>query len=397
MDDSNLPTSYPVPRTCPLDPAPVFDDLRENRPLHRARLDFDGSDVWLVTRHADARAVLSDHRFSSDFSREGFPARMTVRPPGPGTFIRMDPPEHSRLRRAVVDEFKKKRIEALRPAVQQIVDDLIDAMLEHGAPADLVQRIALPLPTLVICELLGVPYTDRDFFQECTAVIGDQSATPVRRQAVRDELRAYLDRLVGRKTEEPEDDLLSRVAAHRERDGVSHDEVVGIATLLMIAGFETIANQIGVGTLTLLRHPEQLTAVREDPSVVPGLVEETLRHQTVIDYGLRRVAVEDVEIAGRTIRAGEGVVVVLSSANRDASVFPDPGRLDPHRPAHDHLAFGHGLHQCLGQLLARLQLGVLWRTLFARVPTLHTAVPDEEIPFRTDMFVHGVHELPVAW
>ncbi|MCO8303474.1 MULTISPECIES: cytochrome P450 [Streptomyces] len=395
--EANLPTSYPVPRTCPLDPAPVFGSLRENRRLHRVRLDFDGSEVWLVTRHSDARAVLSDERFSSDFSREGFPARMTVQPPGPGTFIRMDPPEHSRLRRAVVDEFKRKRVEALRPAVQTIVDDLIDSMLKSGSPADLVQCIALPLPTLVICELLGVPYADRHFFQECTGVIGDHSATPARRQVVRDELRAYIDRLVGRKTEHPEDDLLSRVAAERDRDHLTHDEIVGIATLLMIAGFETIANQIGVGTLTLLRHPEQIRALRADPSLVPGVVEETLRHQTVIDYGLRRVAVQDVEIAGQTIRAGEGVVVVLASANRDEDAFPDPERLDPRREANEHLAFGHGLHQCVGQLLARLQLGVLWGTLFTRVPTLRTAVPLEEIPFRTDMFVHGVHALPVTW
>ncbi|MFI6846258.1 cytochrome P450 [Kitasatospora sp. NBC_00085] len=398
MDAPTEPSSYPVPRTCPLDPAPVYPRLRAEQPLHRSTLDFDGSDVWLVTGHADACAVLADDRFSSDFSRDGFPARMTVRPPGPGTFIRMDPPDHTRLRRTIVGEFRKKRLEELRPAVQGIVDELVDTMLSGGGTADLVQAIALPLPTLVICELLGVPYRDRAFFQECTQVIGDQSAPPARRQVVRDELREYLDRLVREKTAEPTDDLLGRAAARLDEDGITHDELVGIATLLMIAGFETIANQIGVGTLVLLQHPEQLAELVKDPARVPGAVEELLRHQTVIDYGLRRVATEDVEVAGKTVRAGEGVVVVLSSANRDERVFPDPDRLDITRPeAAEHLGFGYGLHQCLGQLLARLQLQVLWSTLFARVPTLRLAVPLDDVPFRSDMFVHGVHALPVTW
>ncbi|MEU9255025.1 cytochrome P450 [Streptomyces sp. NPDC048270] len=398
MDASTPPASYPVPRTCPIDPAPVYPQLRAEQPVFRTTLDFDGSEVWLITGHADACAVLADDRFSSDFSREGFPARMTVRPPGPGTFIRMDPPDHARLRRTIVGEFRMKRLEQLRPAIQGIVDGLVDTMMSGGNTADLVQAIALPLPTLVICELLGVPYGDREFFQDCTRVIGDQSAPPARRQVVRDELRAYLDRLVRDKTAAPTDDLLGRAAARLEQDGITHDELVGIATLLMIAGFETIANQIGVGTLLLLQHPGQLADLVKDPGLVPGAVEELLRHQTVIDYGLRRAATEDVEIGGRTIRAGEGVVVVLSSANRDERVFPDPDRLDLGRPeAREHLGFGFGLHQCLGQLLARLQLQVLWSTLFARIPTLRLAVPLDDVPFRTDMFVHGVHELPVTW
>ncbi|GAA2267655.1 cytochrome P450 [Kitasatospora cystarginea] len=379
-----------------MDPAPDYHRLRE-QPITKATLDFDGNEVWLVTRHADACAVLADPRFSSDFSREGFPARMTVRPPGPGTFIRMDPPDHGRLRRTIVGEFRLKRLERLRPAIQGIVDGLIDEMLAAGTSADLVRVLALPLPTLVICELLGVPYQDREFFQRCTQVIGDQQAPPARREVVRNELRGYLDRLVTSKRQEPADDLLSRAAARMAEDGIDHDELVGIATLLMIAGFETIANQIGIGTLTLLQHPEQLAALRADPDLVPAAVEELLRHQTVIDYGLRRAALEDVEVGGRTIKAGEGVVVVLSSANRDESVFSDPDRLDLTRAGNEHLAFGFGLHQCLGQLLARLQLQVLWSTLFTRVPTLRLAVPLTEVPFRTDMFVHGVHALPATW
>ncbi|WP_432124104.1 cytochrome P450 [Streptomyces sp. C10-9-1] len=397
MESLSPPDSYPVPRTDPLHPAPQYARLREACPVAPSRLDFDGSDVLLITRHADACAVLSDPRFSSDFSREGFPARMTVRPPGPGTFIRMDPPDHTRLRRAIVDEFKRRPVERLRPALEGIVEGLLDEMLGGPAPADLVQALALPLPTLVVCELLGVPYGDRDFFQRCTQVIGDQSAAPDRRQVVRDELRGYLQRLTAERAARPGDDLISRLVLRRDRSEVTEDEVVGIVTLLMIAGFETIANQIGIGTLMLLLDPGLAEGLRRDPGEAPLVVEELLRHQTVIDYGLRRVATEDCEVGGRTIRAGEGVVVVVSSANRDPAVFPEPDRLDPHRPPRDHLAFGYGLHQCLGQRLARLQLQVLWPALFRRAPGLRLAVPLGEVPFRTDMFVHGVHRLPVAW
>ncbi|GAA3463241.1 MULTISPECIES: cytochrome P450 [Saccharothrix] len=388
---------YPIPRSRPTHPAEEYAELRAHAPISRSRLDFDGSDVWLVTRHADACAVLADPRFSSDFSRPGFPARMTVRPPGPGTFIRMDAPDHTRLRRAVLEEFRPRRVEEMRPAITTIVDDLVSAMLAGPSPADLVQALALPLPTLVICELLGVPYDDRGFFQDRTAVIGDQEASPAARQVVRDELREYLDRLVTDKHAAGTDDLLGRMSRDRDRSGLTHDEVVGVATLLMIAGFETIANQIGVGTLLLLTHPDQFARLRAEPGLVVPAVEELARHQTVIDYGLRRVATEDVVVGGTTIRAGEGVVVVLSSANRDAEVYPDPDRFDITRDVRGHLAFGFGLHQCLGQLLARLQLGLLWTTLAERAPGLRLAVDLDEVPFRTDMFVHGVHSLPVTW
>jgi cytochrome P450 len=399
--DSGMETSaplmtYPPKRTCPLDPSHEFARLRAEQPITRVRLEFDGSEVWLVTGYEDICAVLRDRRFSADFSRPGFPARMTAQPPGPGTFIRMDAPDHSRLRRALVGEFKANRVAALHDRVQDFADRLIDDMLGGPAVADLVQAIALPLPILVICELLGVPYADQAFFQRCTSAIGDQNVPPAKRQVVRTELWEYMARLVAAKRSRPEDDLLSRLVRDQQQHKITDEEAVGIATLLIIAGYETIANQIGIGTLALIANRDR-DGADTGPSQIAAAVDEILRHQTIIAYGLRRVAIEDVEVAGQIVRAGEGIVVVLGSGNRDERRFTDPDRLDLHREVTDHLAFGYGVHQCMGQLLARLELRVLWETLFRRVPTLRLAVPMEEVPFRDDMFVYGVHKLPVTW
>ncbi|GGO78078.1 cytochrome P450 [Nonomuraea cavernae] len=394
--------SYPIPRTCPLDPPSEYRDPRSGRPIRRVRLDFDGSEVWLVTRYEDARAVLGDARFSSDFATPGFPARLTSQPPGPGTFIRMDPPDHSRLRRLLLPEFNRRRVEALRPAIRRIAGALVDELAAQGPPADLVEALALPLPSQVITELLGVPYEDRDYFHETTKVIGDRNVEPEQRMKVREDLRHYLERLVAEREQRPVDDLLSRLGAHREAARVSREEVVGIATLLMVAGYETIANQIGVGTVALLENPDRLTELRERPEALPAAVEEIIRHQTVIDYGARRAATADVEVGGQTIKQGEGVVVVLAAANRDEEAWAEPDRLDFSRfgdltDRQEHLSFGFGIHQCMGQLLARAQLEIAWSTLFDRLPGLRLAVPLDEVPFRSDMFVYGVHALPVTW
>ncbi|MFC4534158.1 cytochrome P450 [Sphaerisporangium dianthi] len=396
-DTVRFPDTYPVARTCPLDPPTEYRLLRAERPITRIRLEFDDSVVWLVTRYADAREILGDPRFSSDFATPGFPARLTAQPPGPGTFIRMDPPDHSRLRRLLLPELTRRRVEAMRPAIQRITDTLVGDMAARTPPVDLVRGLALPLPSMVITELLGVPYEDREYFHDTTKVIGDQSVDPKRRIQVRNDLKEYLDKLVAIKEAEPADDLLSRIGARREEAGVSREEVVGIATLLMVAGYETIANQIGAGTVALLENPDRLAELRADPGKLPDAVEEIIRHQTVIDYGLRRAATEDVEVGGQLIKAGEGVVVVVASANRDEAVFECPDRLDFDRERHDHFSFGYGIHQCMGQILARIQLEVAWSTLFDRIPGLRLAVPVEQVPFRFDMFVYGVHELPVTW
>jgi cytochrome P450 len=389
--------SYPMPRSEVLNPPPEYGRLRAERPITKVTLDFDGSEVWLVTAYEDAKAILVDPRFSSDFSTPGFPARLTSQPPGPGTFIRMDPPDQARLRHLLHPELSRRQVDALRPTVKRIVDELLDTMLASDPPADLIAQFALPLPSRVITLLLGIPYEDREFFHYTTRVMGEQTTPPDERLRVRNELKHYLEKLVADKDVNPGDDLLSRMCRRRREAQVSLEEVVGIATLLMVAGYETVANQIGVGTVALLDNPEQLADLRAHPEKIQAAVDELVRHQTVTDYGARRAATADVKVGGQLIRQGDGVLVVLSSANRDEDIFSEPDRLDFDRARREHLAFGWGPHQCVGHLLARVQLEEAWLALLARLPGLALDVPLEEIPFRFDMFVYGVRALPIRW
>ena len=395
---------YPMARGtgCPLDPPPGLSALRSEGPLTRVRL-FDGSTPWLVTRHAEQRALLADHRVSSDPNRDGFPylSPMVRERRNVGlSFISMDDPEHARLRRMVTGAFTMRRIEGLRPDIQRIVDALIDEMLAGPAPSDLVAGFALPVPSMVICHLLGVPYADHDFFQRISRTLINRNTPAGTAQQLRDELIGYLDRLVGDKLAEPGNDLLSRLAAERVATGeMSRTELVNMGLLLLIAGHETTANMISLGTYALLTHPDELAAVRgsDDPQLIAATVEELLRYLTIVHTGRRRVAIEDIEIAGEVIRAGEGIVMPGEIANRDAAVFPDPDRLDVRRDARGHLAFGFGVHQCLGQPLARVELQVVYGTLYRRIPTLALAADQARIPFKHDSIVYGVYELPVTW
>jgi cytochrome P450 len=397
---TDVQPTYPMTRACPLDLPPAYDRIRMESPITKVRLDFDGREVWIVTKHEHACALLSDPRISSEFSTPGFPRRLTPEPPIPGTFIRIDPPDHTRVRGALVAEFKPKRVEALRPAIQAIADELFDGLLARKPPVDLIDAMALPFPSMVICELLGVPYDDRPFFHKRIKVIGVQRKTLERHAEVRAELERYIEDLVGRREKQAEvtTDILGRlIVRQREVGDISRAEVVGIATLLLIAGYETIANMIGLGTLALLHHREQFEELKADPSKLPQAIEEMLRYQTVIAFGLRRAVTDDIEIGGQTIRKGDGVIVLLDAANRDGCAFPEPSRFDIHRKVDHHLAFGFGIHACVGQMLARLELSIFWSTLLKRVPTLRLAVPVEQLPFRHEAFVYGVHELPVAW
>lgn len=320
------------------------------------------------------------------------------------SFVGMDDPEHARLRRMVSGAFTVKRVEALRPVVQEMVDGFIDRMLAGPKPADLVQALALPVPSLVISELLGVPYEDHDFFQTNSKDIVSAVASPETRRTAHANLAEYLDELVGRKLAEPGDDLLSRLA-ERIRDGeLTRREAATMGVLLLLGGHETTANMITLGTMLLLQHPDELARVREagdpgtgDPQVIVSAVEELLRYLSIVHLGRRRTALEDIEIAGRTIRAGEGVILLGELANRDPAVFPAPDRLDLTRDARLHQAFGAGTHHCVGQPLARMELQVVYPTLFRRIPTLRVAAELEEIPFKYDSVVYGVYELPVTW
>ncbi|MFD7735620.1 cytochrome P450 [Kitasatospora phosalacinea] len=390
-------TAHPAPRgTCPFAPPPAYQQASQDTPVTRTTL-WDGTPCWLVTRHQEARALLADPRFSADAARPGFPfLSAAARHLGAGktSFIRMDDPEHGRLRRMLTGDFTIRRTATLRPAVQRAADELLDAMTTGRTTADLVAEFALPLPSLVICLLLGVPYQDHEFFQRCSRTLLRRDSPVAEVVAAQDELTAYLDALTERKRTEPDDAILSRLVARGE---LPTEDIGAMGRLLLIAGHETTANMTALSVLALLRHPEQLAHLRAHPGTTPAAVEELLRWLSIVQSGVTRVATEDAEVGGVLIRAGEGVICQINTANRDERRYPDGDALDLTRDTRQHLAFGFGVHQCLGQPLARLELEIALDTLLRRLPGLHLAVPFEEVRFRHEMTVYGVESLPVAW
>ncbi|MFS8201442.1 cytochrome P450 [Streptomyces sp. CWNU-52B] len=398
------PVPWPAERAsgCPFDPPPMVTDLLATAPVARVSL-WNGRTAWLITRHADQAALLRDSRISADNTLPGYPsvsAGSEATRNHNRSFISMDDPEHSDRRRAYTGDFTVRRTRQLAPRIQGIIDDLLDAMERQGPPADLVTAFALPLPSLVICELLGVPYTDHAFFQRASAVIVDTRSTPEDALRASGELVDYLGDLIEHKVEHPGDDLLSRVAADQLATGVStKEECAHEARLLLVAGHETTANMIALGTLVFLQHPDQLAAVRDGaPDKVAGAVEEMLRYLTIVHMGRRRVALEDIEIDGVRIAAGDAVICANDAANRDPAVFDAPDRLDIDRPAaRRHMSFGSGPHQCLGQNLARVELQLAYPALFRRFPGLRLDGELDAVPFRSTMAIYGVHELPLSW
>ncbi|TJZ56805.1 cytochrome P450 [Streptomyces piniterrae] len=385
-------------RTCPFDPPEEYRTLREQEPITPVTLP-EGTAGWLVTRYEDVRKILTDPRFSAKrrFARTGDPTAddAPAPPPPPGSFIVMDPPEHTRFRRLLTGQFTVRRMKQLTPAVEQIVTEQLDAMAEAEGPVDLVQAFALPVPSLVICELLGVPYADREEFQWNSATLLRLDASFEEAQAAQQALHGYIRRLAIAKRANPTDDILSDLVRTGE---LTDDELAGVGALLLLAGHETTANMIALGTMCLLRNPDQLAALRADPALMGGAVEQLLRYLTIVQFGLRRTALEDVDLNGHKIKAGSTVVASLTAGNRDAAHFTgDPEQLDVHRPYGPHLAFGHGIHQCLGQQLARVEMKAALSALLDRFPTLRLAVPVEQVPMRDNMLVYGVRELPVTW
>ena len=403
---ATIPHGLPMERDAgPFDPPREITRLRAARPV--SPMIFPGGHQgWLVTGYEGVRKVMADPRFSSrqdlgvvrvPFETPGMPVATEPSPQVPGLFIAMDPPDHTRLRRKLVGAFTVRRMKALEERIVDIAERQLDQLARLTPPVDLVREFTLPVPSLVICELLGVPYEDRATFQVNSAqfLVRDQPLED--KMAAYGAMTAYLGELVTRKRADPGEDILSDLARD---DDLSIEELVGVAFLLLLAGHETTANMLALGTFALLEHPEQLADLRADlladPDLLPGAVEELMRYLSVADI-FYRYATEDVELCGQTIGRGTTVVVSLLAANRDPLRFDAPDTLDVHRNARGHLSFGHGIHQCLGQQLARIELRAGFAGLLRRFPTLALAVPADEVRLRTDMNIYGVHELPVTW
>ncbi|MEU9118315.1 cytochrome P450 [Streptomyces sp. NPDC048506] len=397
-----VPHGLPMERdTSPFDPPSRMTRLREARPV--SPLVFpDGHEGWLVTGYDEVRRLLADTRFSSrqdigvlhlPYETPGMPAMTEPSPQVPGLFVAMDPPDHTRLRRKLTGAFTVKRMKMLEEHITDIVERQLDEMARLAPPVDLVKEFALPVPSLVICELLGVPYEERENFQTNSAKFMLKDVSLDEKMAAYGAMTAYLAELVTRKRAAPGEDILSDLACD---DDLTIEELTGIAFLLLLAGHETTANMLALGTFALLVHPEQLAELRANPDLLPDAVEELMRYLSVGDI-FYRYATEDLELGGRTIGKGSTVVVALLAANHDPRRFDDPDTLDVHRKARGHLSFGHGIHQCLGQQLARIEMRAGFAGLLSRFPTLELAVPAGEVRLRTDMNIYGVHELPVTW
>ncbi|RYF60800.1 MAG: cytochrome P450 [Comamonadaceae bacterium] len=400
MSTVNTELSYPMQRSCPFDPPPDYHRLRAEAPFARVRL-WDGTSPYLVTKFDDIKSILSHPQFSCEPNRPGFPhvfeGRMAA-DVADRSFLRIDNPEHDRLRRMVTKEFTVKRVNALRPLIQQSVERLIDQYTALPQGSDFVEHFSAPLPTEIITLLLGIPYEDHEFLHESTRIQFGTKSTPEEVRKSLKELFEYFDKLVTQKAEKPQDDVVSRLVEEQLKPGhVDRETLINIVRLLLSAGHQTTQNMTAMGVLTLLQHPDQLALIKSDPDMIPHAVEELLRYTSPLHIGARRVALEDIDVNGHLVKKGEGVICSIPAANRDEALFPEPDKFDVTRNASRHVAFGYGIHQCVGQVLARAELQIVYGTLFNRLPKLRLAVPFEELRFRHEMFVYGVHELPLAW
>ncbi|MGW5385588.1 cytochrome P450 [Nocardia sp. NPDC003963] len=401
-DTTAIPHGLPTDRDAgPFDPPSALTRLRETRPVSPLLFP-DGHAGWLVTGYDAVRKLLADTRFSSRLdigvlhaldATPDMPVQTEPSPQIPGMFVAMDPPDHTRLRRKLIGAFTVRRMKELEEHIADVVERQLDEMERLAPPVDLVRAFALPVPSLVICELLGVPYADRETFQVNSAKFLLRDQPLEEKMGAYGAMMGYLAELVAAKRGEPGEDILSDLA--RDED-LSIEELTGISFLLLLAGHETTANMLALGTFALLENPGQLAELRADPDLVPDAVEELMRYLSVADI-FYRYATEDLELGGETIPAGSTVVVSLLAANHDPLRFDNPDALDIHRKARGHVSFGHGVHQCLGQQLARVEMRAGFAGLVRRFPTLRLAVAADAVPLRTDMNIYGVHELPVTW
>jgi cytochrome P450 len=395
---------FPPPRDlrCPFDPPPELLRRQREAPVSKMRI-WDGSQAWVVTRYQDGRAVLGDERFSADPKNPGFPEKNVAyaNTLGKDRNIRaIDNPEHDIMKRMMVRDFTVKRVDEIRPYIQKLVDQLIDEMLEHGPPMDVNPGLAVTLPTMVICELLGVPYEEREFFGgRAKAALAAPTAEEA--LAAGEELNEFIDKIIDLKLKQPANDMISRLVHEQMVPGnLARTELISLSRLMLVAGHDTTAGMISLSILALLQHPEALEEVRAstDPAFIRNAVDELFRYLGTTHAGRRRVALAEVQVGGQVIRPNEGVIVLNNLMDRDESIFPNAAKLDLHRPnTRANVAFGFGIHQCPGQLLARAELQIVHATLWKRIPTLRLAVPLEQLHFFEGGSNYEVSELPLAW
>jgi cytochrome P450 len=382
-----------------LEPPPALAELRETEPVTRVRL-WDGSSAWLATRYHDVRALLRSRALTSDTSREDFPqssATAVSQRGGQKSFVRMDPPKHDQHRLMLTADFTVRHVRELRPYLDDLLDKVFDQMEASDGPVDLVRVLAQPVPANVITQLLDLPPEDSDFFLDRVNTWMSLDSTPEESSKAAADALDYFDKLIDIRLENLGEDLVSRlIRDHLLPGGLTRPELQHMLHLVLIGGFDTTANMIALGTLVFLEHPDQLAAVVADPELVPKAVEELLRYLSVAHHVAFRQAIDEVEIGGKCIHAGDGVIAPVIAANHDPDVFPDPGAFDVHRDAREHLAFGFGVHQCLGQALARVELQAVFSRLFQRFPTLRLACDMEDLRFKNAL-IYGVEELPVTW
>lgn len=389
---------FPAPRTHPFDPPRLVSELRESAcPVGRVSLH-DGTPVWLVTRYEDVRTVLGDDRFSSVGTwRFQSSASRAAAERAETSFTAMDPPQHTFYRRLLTRHFTVKRVELLRPAIETIVATALDEFVAGGRPADLVSRLALPIASRTMCHVLGVPYEDHQWYEERSEVRSLLDADPAEAEQATQDLLDYVDRLIEGKRQSPGDDLTSRLTAELLEPGlVTRAELTAILRLLLTAGHETTGTMIGTGVLVLLQHPQQLDALRRDPALVGQAVEELLRYLSILHSSIMRVAKVDVDLGGQRVRAGEGLIAAPAQANKDPRRFPHPDRFDIRRDTAGHVAFGFGVHQCLGQAVARLEMKIALGQILGRLPALRLACDPSELTYESSNLI-GVHALPVTW
>ncbi|KOV80028.1 cytochrome P450 [Nocardia sp. NRRL S-836] len=393
--------TFPYKRQCPFTPPKQYEEMI-GEDVSQVTLTGSGLRIWTITGYHTIRTILTDPRISASRKHDNFPFYF-IAPPEFRTetsFIGYDAPEHTATRRKAAVTFTNRQVKRLRPRIVEIVNDHIDKLLEMGPVVDFHHAFSLPVPMTVICELLGIPHDEHEFFiKHGTCLLGGHS-TPEQRQAAIVEVNAYVNDLIAIKEREPGDDLLSRAMAEYAASGEEYTkrDLFNMIRLLMNGGHETTASMLSLGTACLLENPDQLKLLLDDPEgMIDSAVEELVRIATIGDTAIPRVALEDIEIAGKVIRKGDGILCLGLAGNRDPEVFPEPDRLILERGTRKHLGFGYGLHHCIGADLARLEMQIVWTTLFQRIPSLRLAKPFNEIPRKEGAVIYGLWELPVTW